>query len=133
MTFKATRRSLLIVPLVGMGLLDLETALAQETAPITGDVILVPEPSAWGAVFGGYELDKVTTIAHYDAMFRGHTAEEVIRFLRERGQNPRFVSDDEISTIVERLVGFVYYRVAFFFRFEDGVYAGAEIWASGIK
>jgi hypothetical protein len=133
MPLKMTRRSLLLVPLVGMGLLDLETALAQETAPITGEIILVPEPSAWAVVFGGFQLDRGATTGYYDAMFRGRTAKEVILYLEAHGIRPEFVSDSKMEFMVERLVGFVYYRVAFFFRFEDGVYAGAEIWASGIK
>lgn len=100
----------------------------------SNDLIIVPEPKLSRFVFGGYELDKAATVDHYDKLFSGKTAQEVIRFLEDMGQNVVYSKKpDEISIMLERLVTVFYYRVGLSFTFENGIFKKAEIWSSGVK
>ena len=98
------------------------------------DLILIPDPTISRFVFGGYDLEKDATVNHYNELFDGKTAREVVLYFEEEGQHVSYFEDpNKISIILERFVLFFYYRVGISFTFEDGVFEKSEIWASGIK
>ncbi len=98
------------------------------------DLILIPEPTISRFVFGGYDLDKGATVDHYNKLFVGKTAQEVVVFLEGQGQHVSYFEDsNKISIMLERFVLFFYYRVGISFAFEDGMFEETEIWASGVK
>ena len=132
-------QSLLSFSRTGVFLLGMVFLLA--TAGITkgedmqsSDLILIPEPKLSRFVFGGYELDAAATVAHYNALFSGQTAESVIRFLEAAGMTVVYSENpNEISIMMERFVAVFYYRVGLSFVFEQGLFKKAEIWSSGVK
>lgn len=98
------------------------------------DLIIIPEPKLSRFVFGGYELDKAATVNHYDKLFSGKTANEVIRLLEREGKNVVYSENpNEISIMIERFVTIFYYRVGLSFTFDNGEFSKAEIWSSGVK
>ena len=87
-----------------------------------------------GVVTISLDPQKAGTVEHYERMFEGRTAEDVVRFLEERGFHVFYYENPaEIGILLERLVTFFYYRVKINFAFEGGVFESARIGAHGVK
>lgn len=107
---------------------------AEDKTMTRDDLILVPEPTLSQYLFGGYELDSAATEAHYNALFAGKSAADIVAFLESDGFNVLFYDDsDRIGIIVRRLVNFFYYTAKLDFFFEEGQFVEAKVGATGVK
>ena len=134
MQFAQPMKKLSIITAICVAFMITAVSTASGDNMNANDMIIVPEPKLSRFVFGGYELDKAGTVEHYERMFEGRTAEDVVRFLEERGFHVFYYENPaEIGILLERLVTFFYYRVKINFAFEGGVFESARIGAHGVK
>lgn len=94
---------------------------------------LLPEPRIAAFILGNYEFDPEATIEHYDQVFDGRSAEEVIRFLNETSHHIFYDAVDEISFIVKEKVTLFDYSAIVILKFKDGVFAKSDVTAWGVK
>lgn len=131
MPIRITKKSTVLIAL-GLIFLGVIASVIKGDEMVSNGLILIPEPTLGRFVFGGYTLDEDATADHYNKLFEGKSAEEIIQFLKEQEKRFTFNSDSEISIILDRLVGFFYYNVGISFIFENGIFLKAEIWSKGV-
>ena len=113
--------------------LFLITSAAWSDALIPRDLKLFPEPRLSTFLFGGYEFDKRATIEHYDQLFAGKTATEIVRFLEIHGYHIFYDSADEIGFYVINRVVFFDYSARIGLKFEDDIFLETDVVNWGVK
>ena len=97
------------------------------------DLTYFPEPRLIDFLGSGYTVDDAATEAHYDRLFMGRTAAEVISFLEERGHPVRNPADNETFIVIVKRVVFFEYKVRLSFFFEDGLFQRSKVGGDGWK
>jgi hypothetical protein len=97
------------------------------------DLTYFPEPRLIDFLGSGYTVDRAATEAHYDRLFMGRTAVEVVRFLEGSGVHVFYPSENEISIDIAKRVVVFEYTVGLAFFFEDGIFQRSKVHGPGWK
>jgi hypothetical protein len=97
------------------------------------DLTYFPEPRLIDFLGSGYTVDRAATEAHYDRLFMGRTAAEVISFLEESGHRVRYPAENEISIDITKRVVFFEYKVGLAIFFKDGIFQRSKVHGPGWK
>ena len=102
--------------------------------PLTAaDLVLVPEPSLYGLMFNRYAFDKEGTEAHYNQVFSGRSAKDIVRLLEANDIFVRYKSPTRIGFSIDRVMLVFTYGASMNVDFEDGVFTKAEVFSFGAK
>jgi len=107
--------------------------LQAQIAMSPSDLTYFPEPRLIDFFGGGYTVDRGATEAHYDRLFMGRTAAEVVRFLEGSGVSIFYPSENEISIDIAKRVVIFEYTVGLAFFFEDGIFQRSKVNGPGWK
>lgn len=114
--------------------LALMPSFASGREPLTAaDLVLVPEPSLYSLTFNSYAFDKAATEAHYNEVFAGQTAADIVRLLEENDIFVRYKSPTRIGFSIDRVMLVFTYGASLNVDFEDGVFVKAEVFSFGAK
>ena len=97
------------------------------------DLRLIPEPRLSTFVFETYEFDQQATIDHYNQLFEGRSATEIVHFLESNGYNVRFTDRNTLQFTVRKNVTFFEYSAYFKLIFDNSVFRSADVYGWGIK
>ena len=97
------------------------------------DLTYFPEPRLIDFLGSGYTVDDAATEAHYDRLFMGRTAAEVISFLEESGFHVFYPAENEILIVIIKRVVFFEYKVTLAFFFDEGVFQRSKVGGDGWK
>ena len=115
------------------GLCTTPYPLKAESQMSPSDLTYFPEPRLIDFLGSGYTVDRGATEAHYDRLFLGRTAAEVITFLEESGHRVRYPADNETFIVIVKRVVFFEYKVRISFFFDDGVFQRSKVGGAGWK
>ncbi|OKH89182.1 hypothetical protein [Thalassospira sp. TSL5-1] len=97
------------------------------------DLRLFPEPSLSSFITGGYEFDAQATVDHYNHLFAGQSATEIVHFLEENNYHVFLDAPDEISFIVSKNVMVFEYSATIILKFNNGIFRESDVTAWGVK
>lgn len=97
------------------------------------DLRLIPDPRLSTFVFGNYEPDRQATNEHYNRLFEGRSATEIIRFLEKNGYYVHFPDADALFFTVTKNVILFDYSARVELTFEGGIFSSANVTGWGIK
>lgn len=107
------------------------TAWSEDLTP--QELKLLPEPRLSSFLMGKYEFDERATIKHYNHIFSGRSATEIVNFLEKSGYHVFYDYNDEISFIVTSRVTFFDYSAIIILKFSDGLFREFDVTAWGVK
>ncbi len=115
------------------GIFAAPVTLYAQTSMSPSDLTFFPEPKLRDFIASDYTVNRAATEAHYDLLFRGKTAAEVVSFLEGSGLHVFYPSDNEISVDIVKRVVFFEYTVGLAFYFKDGLFQRSKVHGPGLK
>ena len=97
------------------------------------DLRLIPEPRLSTFVFGNYQPDRQGTNEHYNQLFEGRSATEIVHFLEENGYYVFFPESSFLFFTVRKNVIFFDYSARVELEFNNGIFRSADVYGWGIK
>lgn len=97
------------------------------------DLRLLPEPRFSTVLFGDYKPDQEATIAHYNKVFEGKSAAEIVWFLEDNGYYVFFDSATEIGFYIDKRLIFFEYSARVELEFENGIFKDSNLIGGGVR
>ena len=126
------RKSRVFMIIAGVATAAIAAAALGKEPMTEDDLKMIPEPTLGSVMSGKYEFDRQATRAHYDDLFQGKTAEEIVRFLEDRGIVVIYDTPDRISFFVERRLMMIEYSALVALYFKDGTFLRSDVTGSGV-
>ncbi|MDO5644046.1 MAG: hypothetical protein Q4G26_16860 [Paracoccus sp. (in: a-proteobacteria)] len=126
------RHILTRIGVIGWLTLLLGAGQCSAEAPMNNAMTLIPNPTMTAVLGGSYKPDRSATEAALNARFHGQTAQQVVHQLEREGYHIFYDSPEDLSITLKIPLGLIIYSAMISFHFENGLFAGSELVASGV-